>query len=235
MGSLLTSRDQVVRRRKGLQPCPLVIGARDDSFAGDPCYRGVHVRGRGGDPSPRPSRQDHRRRADRAGGGPGSDGDALRSSVPGPGGKTAARLVSPAAGPNAVQPSLAATRRGWRSCSCKSPSCSPRAAIADGTLISCANYPGCASKSAFAGDAAYGYCPSKSQFIWGMRLVLVSDPKGVPVGYDLVGPTTGEERQPSSTAPPPTPAASCSATRGLWGASAAPDEPGARRSRACDG
>ncbi len=28
-----------------------------------------------------------------------------------------------------------------------------------------------------------------------MRLVLVSDVKGVPVGYDLVGPKTGEERE----------------------------------------
>ena len=28
-----------------------------------------------------------------------------------------------------------------------------------------------------------------------MRLVLLSDQKGVPVGYDLVGPKTGEERE----------------------------------------
>lgn len=27
-----------------------------------------------------------------------------------------------------------------------------------------------------------------------MRLVLLTDPKGVPVGYDLVGPKTGQER-----------------------------------------
>lgn len=70
-----------------------------------------------------------------------------------------------------------------------------RVRLADGTLISCANYPGCASKSGFAPDAAYGYSPSKSQFVWGMRLVLLCDPKGVPVGYDLVGPKTGEERE----------------------------------------
>lgn len=70
-----------------------------------------------------------------------------------------------------------------------------RVRLADGTLISCANYPGCASKSAFAGDAAYGRCPSKSLFVWGMRLVLVCDHRGVPVGYDLVGPTSGQERQ----------------------------------------
>lgn len=70
-----------------------------------------------------------------------------------------------------------------------------RVRLVDGTLISCANYPGCASKSHFAGDASYGYCASKSQFLWGMRLVLICDPKGVPVGYDLVGPKTGEERE----------------------------------------
>jgi hypothetical protein len=70
-----------------------------------------------------------------------------------------------------------------------------RVLLADGTLIACANYAGCASKSHFAGDAAYGYCPSKSQFIWGMRLVLICDRKGVPVGYDLVNPKVGQERQ----------------------------------------
>lgn len=67
--------------------------------------------------------------------------------------------------------------------------------LADGTLLSCANYPGCAQRSHFAGHAGYGYSPSKSQFIWGMRLVVFSDLKGVPVGYDLVGPKTGQERE----------------------------------------
>jgi hypothetical protein len=66
--------------------------------------------------------------------------------------------------------------------------------LVDGTLIACANYPGCASKSDFAGHASFGYCPSKSQFVWGMRLVVIADRKGVPVGYDLVGPKTGQER-----------------------------------------
>lgn len=70
-----------------------------------------------------------------------------------------------------------------------------RVRLADGTLIACANYPGCASKSHFAGHAAYGYSPAKSQFIWGMRLVLICDRKGVPVGYDLVDPKAGQERQ----------------------------------------
>jgi hypothetical protein len=37
-----------------------------------------------------------------------------------------------------------------------------RVRLADGTLLSCANYPGCASKSAFAGDAAYGTAPRRA-------------------------------------------------------------------------
>jgi hypothetical protein len=32
-------------------------------------------------------------------------------------------------------------------------------------------------------------------FVWGMRLVLVSDAKGVPRNYDLVNPKTGRERE----------------------------------------
>src|SRR5436309_5848041 len=58
--------------------------------------------------------------------------------------------------------------------------------IADGTLLGVANYAGCRSRSEFAGTAAYGYCAAKSQYVWGMRLVLVTDRSGVPVGYTLV-------------------------------------------------
>ena len=58
--------------------------------------------------------------------------------------------------------------------------------IADGTLLGVANYAGCAQRSEFAGIAAYGFCPSKSRYYWGMRLVLLVDRKGTPVGYTLV-------------------------------------------------
>lgn len=93
-----------------------------------------------------------------------------------------------------------------------------RARLADGTLIACANYPGCAQKSHFAGHAAYGYSPSKSQFVWGMRLVLVADPKGVPVGYDLVGPKTGEERESVLCLAAAHPESALFADGGFWGA-----------------
>lgn len=92
-----------------------------------------------------------------------------------------------------------------------------RVRLADGTLISCANYPGCASKSAFAGDAGYGYSPSKSQFIWGMRLVLLCDRKGVPVGYDLVGPSSGQERQAVLDRAAAHPGSTLYADGGFWG------------------
>ena len=89
--------------------------------------------------------------------------------------------------------------------------------LADGTLISCANYPGCPSKSHFAGHAGYGYCPSKSLFVWGMRLVLVTDSKGVPVGYDLVAPGDGE-REPLFRLAQAHPDTALFADKGLWGA-----------------
>jgi hypothetical protein len=89
--------------------------------------------------------------------------------------------------------------------------------LADGTLISCANYAGCAAKSHFAGDAGYGYCPSKSRFYWGMRLVLVTDEMGVPVGYDLVAAGEGE-REPLFRLAQAQCATVLFADKGFWGA-----------------
>jgi Transposase DDE domain len=58
--------------------------------------------------------------------------------------------------------------------------------LADGTLIGVANYPGCAERSHFAGLARYGRSPAKSQWVWGVRLILLSDRRGVPLGYTIV-------------------------------------------------
>jgi hypothetical protein len=90
--------------------------------------------------------------------------------------------------------------------------------LVDGTLLACANYPRCASKSDFAGHAGYGYCPSKSLFVWGMRLVLLCDIKGVPVGYDLVGPKTGQEREAAWELASAHPDSLLFADGGFWGA-----------------
>lgn len=90
--------------------------------------------------------------------------------------------------------------------------------LVDGTLISCANYPGCAKRSEFAPDGAYGYCPSKSRFVWGMRLVVICDRKGVPVGYDLAGPKTGQERESAFRLAGAHPHSLLLADGGFWGA-----------------
>lgn len=90
--------------------------------------------------------------------------------------------------------------------------------LVDGTLIACANYPGCASKSEFAGHASYGYCPSKSLYVWGMRLVVIADSKGTPVGYDLVGPKTGQERESAWQLACAHPDSFLFADGGFWGA-----------------
>ncbi|MFI5028396.1 MAG: IS982 family transposase [Solirubrobacterales bacterium] len=89
--------------------------------------------------------------------------------------------------------------------------------LADGTLISCANYAGCASRSHFAGDAGYGFCPSKSRFYWGMRLVLLTDEMGVPLGYELVAPREGE-REPLFRLAQAHPGTVLFADKGFWGA-----------------
>jgi hypothetical protein len=70
-----------------------------------------------------------------------------------------------------------------------------RLRVADGTLVGVANYAGCAARSEFAGFAAYGYCAAKSRYYWGVRLVLLVDAKGVPVGYTLV-PANEKEYEP---------------------------------------
>jgi hypothetical protein len=76
-----------------------------------------------------------------------------------------------------------------------SPSFCDNLRLLDSTPVPCGQSRETVRRSEFAGHAGYGYCPSKSLFVWGMRLVLMADIKGTPVGYDLVGPKTGQERE----------------------------------------
>jgi hypothetical protein len=89
--------------------------------------------------------------------------------------------------------------------------------LCDGTLIACASYPGCASRSAFAGFARYGYQKSQHRFLWGVRLVLLSDPRGLPLGYTLV-PAGEKEYEPLADLLTGTPSELVIADKGLWGA-----------------
>ena len=58
--------------------------------------------------------------------------------------------------------------------------------LSDGTLIAVANYPGCAARSEFAGFARYGFAKSQHRYVYGIRLVLLTDRRGLPLGYTIV-------------------------------------------------
>jgi hypothetical protein len=88
--------------------------------------------------------------------------------------------------------------------------------IADGTLVGVANYAGCALRSEFAGTAAYGYCAAKSQYVWGMRLVLLTDCNGLPLGYTLVA-ANEKEYEPVRELTSAHPGCTLIADKGLWG------------------
>lgn len=88
--------------------------------------------------------------------------------------------------------------------------------LADGTLVGVANYAGCASRSEFTGIAAYGYCPSKSRFYWGVRLVLLTDAKGLPIGYTLC-PANEKEYEPVRELTTSQAGCTLIADKGLWG------------------
>jgi hypothetical protein len=88
--------------------------------------------------------------------------------------------------------------------------------LADGTPFGVANYVGCASRSEFAGLAAYGYCPSKSRYYWGLRLVLLTDRLGLPIGYTLV-PANEKEYEPVRELTISEAGATLIADKGLWG------------------
>jgi hypothetical protein len=128
--------------------------------------------------------KDHRRGADLAGGRRGGDPALLGPPVPRGGRQAVARVPSAPARPDPVQPPAAPAdavllqhSADGRRTDRRRPDPARRR-----TLIACANYAGCASKCELAPHAGYGYCPSKSQFYRGMRLVLVVAWKGCRSG-----------------------------------------------------
>jgi hypothetical protein len=86
--------------------------------------------------------------------------------------------------------------------------------LADGTLIGVANDAGCAQRSEFAGTAAYGYCAAKSEYVWGVRLVLRTDRRGLPLAYTWV-PANEHEYEPLLDLVEP--GETVIADNGLWG------------------
>jgi len=66
--------------------------------------------------------------------------------------------------------------------------------VVDSTPVECARSRPAVRRSALAGWAGYGYCPSHSRFFWGLRLHLVCTPAGLPVAWALASPRI-DERQ----------------------------------------
>lgn len=88
--------------------------------------------------------------------------------------------------------------------------------LADGTQLAVASYPGCQQRSHFTGFARYGYSKSHHRFVWGVRLVLLTDERGVPLGYTIV-PANEKEYEPLADLLTGTPAEVVIADKGLWG------------------
>src|SRR6266511_3739297 len=88
--------------------------------------------------------------------------------------------------------------------------------LSDGTLIGVAGYPGCAQRSGFAGFARYGFAKSSHRYVWGVRLVLLTDDRGLPLGYTVV-PANEKEYEPLADLLTATPAEVVIADKGLWG------------------
>jgi hypothetical protein len=90
------------------------------------------------------------------------------------------------------------------------------ARLSDGTLIGVANYPGCQRRSEFAGYARFGFAKSQHRFVYGVRLVLVSDVRGLPLGYTIV-PANEKEYEPLADLLTGTAAEVVIADKGFWG------------------
>ncbi len=88
--------------------------------------------------------------------------------------------------------------------------------LADGSQLAVANYPGCQQRSHFAGFARYGYARSQHRFIWGVRLVLLTDEHGLPLGYTIV-PANEKEYEPLADLLTGVPAEVVIADKGFWG------------------
>jgi len=88
--------------------------------------------------------------------------------------------------------------------------------LSDGTLIGVANYPGCQHRSEFAGFARFGFAKSQHRFVYGVRLVLLTDEHGLPLGYTVV-PANEKEYEPLADLLTGTPSEVVIGDKGFWG------------------
>jgi Transposase DDE domain len=90
------------------------------------------------------------------------------------------------------------------------------ARLSDGSLIGVANYPGCERRSEFAGFARFGFAKSQHRFVYGVRLVLLTDDCGLPLGYTIV-PANEKEYEPLADLLTGTQAEVVIGDKGFWG------------------
>jgi len=90
------------------------------------------------------------------------------------------------------------------------------ARLCDGTLIGVANYPGCQRRSEFAGFARFGFAKSQHRFVYGVRLVLLTDERGLPLGYTIVS-ANEKEYEPLADLLTGTPSEVVIGDKGFWG------------------
>src|SRR3954453_6895529 len=88
--------------------------------------------------------------------------------------------------------------------------------LSDGSLIGVANYPGCQRDREFGGLARFGFAKSQHRFVYGVRLVLLTDERGLPLGYTVV-PANEKEYEPLADLLTGTPATVVIADKGFWG------------------
>jgi len=88
--------------------------------------------------------------------------------------------------------------------------------LADGTQLAVASYAGCAQQSEFAGFASYGYHRSQHRFIYGVRLVVLADVRGLPLAYTVV-PANEKEYEPLAELLSASPSEIVIADKGFWG------------------
>jgi hypothetical protein len=74
----------------------------------------------------------------------------------------------------------------------ESPSFCDRVWLLDTTPVPCGASRETARRSELAGIASYGYCRSQHRYFWGMKLVYVCAPDGMPIGFELVPANTPE-------------------------------------------
>ena len=88
--------------------------------------------------------------------------------------------------------------------------------LSDGTLLAVASYPGCQHRSEFAGFARFGFAKSQHRFVYGVRLVLLTDEHGLPLGYTVV-PANEKEYEPLADLLTGTPSEVVIGDKGFWG------------------